>query len=87
MQYYYAQVDNYYVNYLFKKDMSFMRLKDTKFMNDTIIYDSKQIKLLRKMHPDMITLSFGRAIYDRKEIKLKKKLTDNHVNSIIKYLN
>lgn len=87
-KYYYAKVDYGFINYLFRKDLTYMRLPDTKLLKNTITYNSKQIKVLRKLHPDLKTLSYGMATDELKFMPkpIRYKQTDNQIDSIIKYL-
>lgn len=57
MKTYYAQVGDHLVNYLFRKDYTYIRLKDTTRFLDTIIYTEDQIKVVELLHPDLIKLN------------------------------
>lgn len=87
-KYYYAKVDFEYINYLFRKDLTYMRLPDTRLLKNTIIYNNEQIKVLRKLHPDLITISYGMSTDEIRFMHkpMKTKVTDNQIDSIIKYL-
>lgn len=87
--YYYAQVEDYFINYLFQKDNSFTRLANTRKLIDTIIYSKEQIQILKKMHPELITLSYGRATVETRSLHRKKfsDISNDQKHLIIKYLN
>ena len=86
---YYAQIEKHFINYLFKKDMSYTRLKDTERLIDTIIYSEEQINLLRKIHPDIVALSYGRATVETRALHRKKftEVSNDRKHLIVKYLN
>lgn len=83
---YYAQVGNYFVNYLFRKDLSYYRLKDTELLTHSIIYDKKQIDVLRKIHPDLFTTGYYNHSHSRAKVKRKPLNNNKHILSILKHL-
>lgn len=87
--YYYAQVDDYFINYLFRKDNTFTRLANTKRLVETIIYSKEQIQILRKMHPEIITLCYGRATIETKALHRRNfnEISNDRKHLIVKYLN
>jgi hypothetical protein len=72
---YLAKEDNHFVNYLFRKDYSFTRLKNTTKMIDTIAYTKKQFDIVRKLHPEVESVLYGRTT--RENLSLHRtKITD-----------
>ncbi len=88
MKSYYAQVDNHFVNYLFRKDMSYIRLKNTTKFLDTIIYTENQIEVLKEIHPDLIKLCYGRATRETNSIHRLRidEVESWHLSKILKHL-
>ena len=86
---YYAQVEDYFINYLFRKDNTFTRLANTRKLIDTIIYSKEQIQILRKMHPDIITLTYGRATVETRGMHRRNfiDISNDQKHLIVKYLN
>lgn len=85
-KYYYAQVEYIFINYIFRKDNSYMRMPDTRLLKDSIIYSVEQIKILRKLHPELIALTHKSAIYEMKVMPKTYKVDESHLQTIIKYL-
>lgn len=85
-KYYYAQLEYIFVNYIFRKDNSYMRMPDTRLLKDSIIYSVEQIKILRKLHPDLIALSHKSATSEMKAMPKTYKVNESHFQTIIKYL-
>lgn len=86
---YYAQLDGVFINYLFRKDLSYTRMKDTDKLTDTIIYTKRQLEVLFKLHPDIVPLIYKRATIHDKHLHRTKidKIPESHINKILKNLN
>jgi ABC-type phosphate/phosphonate transport system ATPase subunit len=72
---YFAKEENHFVNYIFRKDYSFTRLKNTTKMIDTIGYTRQQFNIVRKLHPEVESVLYGRTT--RENLSLHRtKITD-----------
>ena len=58
---YYAQVEDYYVNYLFRKDLTYTRLRNTTKMVETIGYTKQQFNIVKRLHPEAIPSKYTRT--------------------------
>lgn len=86
---YYAQLDGVFINYLFRKDLSYTRLKDTDKLTETIVYTKRQLEVLFKLHQDIVPLIYKRATIQDKHLHRIKinKIPDSHINKILKNIN
>ena len=89
MKTYYAQVGDHFVNYLFRKDYTYIRLKDTTRFLDTIIYTEDQIKVVELLHPDLIKLCYGKATRETNSIHRLRidEVESWHLRKILKHIN
>lgn len=88
MKTYYAQVDNHFVNYLFRKDLSYVKLKNTTRFLETIIYTEKQIKVVELLHPDLIKLPYKSATSETNSMHRLRinEISGYQLHKIIKHL-
>ena len=85
-KYYYAKNQTHFVNYLFKKDNSFTRLKNTFNMIDTIIYDSVQFEIIKRFHPNIEKIRYYVANYKTKDMH-RKRIDFNDTEQLNKIIN
>lgn len=86
---YIIQEANYFVNYLFKKDLTFTRLKDTSKLTDTICYTKEQSEIVLSLHPDAIPLNYKRSTKENHKIFQANinRMPSEQLKKIINYLN
>lgn len=84
---YLVQEADYFVNYLFRKDLTFMRLRDTTKIIDTICYTRQQLAIVMKLHPDAIPLKYKVSTRETKDIfQTSINRSSDQFNKIINYL-
>lgn len=85
---YLVQEANYFVNYLFQKDFSFTRLKDTTKITDTICYTKEQLSIVLQLHPDAVPLKYKVSTRESKGIFQVNinKIPSEQFKKIINYL-
>jgi hypothetical protein len=72
---YLAKEDYHFVNYVFRKDYSYFRLRNTTKMIETIAYTRQQFNIVKKLHPDVVSIPYGRVT--RENILIQRtKLSD-----------
>lgn len=69
---YYAQVEDYYVNYLFRKDLTYTRLRNTKKMVETICYTKQQYDIINRLHPEAKYSKYNRTTRENLFLHRKK---------------
>lgn len=85
---YLVQEADYFVNYLFRKDLTFMRLRDTTKVIDTICYTKSQLAVVLSLHPDAIPLNYKvstRETKDMFQVNINR-LPSEQFKKIINYL-
>jgi hypothetical protein len=84
---YLVQEADYFVNYLFKKDLTFMRLRDTNKIIDTICYTKQQLSIVMKFHPDAVPLNYKVSTRETKDIfHVSINRSSEQFKKIINYL-
>jgi hypothetical protein len=84
---YLVQEADYFVNYIFRKDLTFFRMRNTTKVIDTICYTKQQLSIVMKLHPDSVPLNYKVSTREAKEFfQVSINRSSEQFNKIINYL-